>query len=174
MPAYDAEAPSAYVAALLAEVGDRDPLSVLALGPAALRGATAGLSEPDARRPERPGKWSVLHIVRHLADSEIVSAYRLRLIVAHDRPAIAGYDQDLFSERLPYLEGTLAEALSDLAAVRGINLRLLERLSGSDRARVGVHAERGDESAERLVALVAGHDLVHLRQIARVREALGV
>jgi len=38
---------------------------------------------------------------------------------------------------------------------------------------VGVHAERGDESLEHHVRLYAGHDLLHLRQIDRVRGSLG-
>ena len=165
---------SAYVDALIAELGGNDPADVLTLTPSALRGATAGLSDDDARRPERDGMWSVLHVVRHLADSDLVSGYRLRLVVAHDRPAISGYDQDLFADRLHYLDGTLAEALEDHAAIRRTNLRWLATLSDEDRARVGVHAERGEESVDRLVRLMAGHDLVHLRQIARVRAALGV
>ena len=165
---------AAYVDALIAELGDRDPDETLAATPAALAAATAGLSEADARRRERAGKWSVLHVVRHLADSDLVSAVRLRLIVSHDRPDIAGFDQDLFADRLHYLDGTLGEALADHAALRGMTLRWLGRLSGAERARAGMHAERGEESAERLVRLMAGHDLVHLRQIARIRAALGV
>ena len=165
---------SAYVDALVAELGARDPLDVLTLTPSALRGATAGLSDDDARRRERDGKWSVLHVVRHLADSDLVSGYRLRLVVAHDRPTISGYDQDRFADRLHYLDGTLAEALEDHAALRRMNLRWLRTLTDEERARAGVHSERGEESAERLVRLMAGHDLVHLRQIARVRAALGV
>ena len=165
---------SAYVDALIAELGDRDPLDVLTLTPSALRGATAGLSDDDARRRERDGKWSVLHVVRHLADSDLVSGYRLRLVVAHDRPAISGYDQDRFADRLHYLDGTLAEALEDHAALRQMNLRWLRTLTAEDLERAGVHSERGEESAGRLVRLMAGHDLVHLRQIARIRGALGV
>jgi len=165
---------AAYVDALVAELGDRDPLDVLTLTPAALRSATDGLSEAGARRPEREGKWSVLHVVRHLADSDLVSGYRLRLVVAHDRPAIAGYDQDRFADRLHYLDGTLADALGDHAALRAMNLRWLRTLTAEDRSRAGVHSERGEESVDRLVRLMAGHDLVHLRQVARVRAALGV
>lgn len=172
--AFGSPAQSAYIDAILAELGDRDPLGVLAATPAALAEATAGLSDADARRPEREGKWSVQHVVRHLADSEVVSGYRFRLIVAHDRPAIAGYDQDLFADRLHYLDGSLAEALGDFDALRGVNVRFLDRLSEADLARVGLHTERGEEPAGRLMRLMAGHDLVHLRQIARIREALGV
>ena len=172
--AFGSPSQSAYVDAILGELGDREPLGVLAATPDALAEATAGLNDADARQRERPGKWSVQHVVRHLGDSEIVSGYRFRLIVAHDRPTIAGYDQDLFADRLHYLDATLAETLGDFAAVRGVNVRFLRRLSEGELARAGMHAERGEETAERLVKLMAGHDLVHLRQIARIRETLGV
>jgi hypothetical protein len=34
---------------------------------------------------------------------------------------------------------------------------------------VGVHAERGEESVAHMIRLYAGHDLLHLRQLARIR-----
>ncbi len=91
-PRYDAGDPSAYVDDMLARVGDRDPLALLAAAPDRLADAVAHLSDNDARRAPEPGAWSVLQILRHLADSEIVYGYRLRLIVAsgEDRPADSG------------------------------------------------------------------------------------
>jgi hypothetical protein len=56
--------------------------------------------------------------------------------------------------------------------VRRANLRLVERASPDDLKRVGVHVERGDESLAHLLRLNAGHDLLHLRQIERVRQAV--
>ena len=47
-----------------------------------------------------PGKWSARQIVHHLADSEMTAAVRFRLLLAEDKPAIKGYDQDRFAERL--------------------------------------------------------------------------
>ena len=49
----------------------------------------------DAR--PAPGKWTAREIVHHLADSEMTSAIRLRLLIATDRPQILGYDQDEFA-----------------------------------------------------------------------------
>jgi hypothetical protein len=42
----------------------------------------------------------------------------------------------------------------------------------TDLKRVGVHAERGQESVEHLRRLYAGHDLLHLKQIERTRAAV--
>lgn len=56
--------------------------------------------------------------------------------------------------------------------LRQANLRLLTRASDGDLTRVGVHAERGDESVAHLIRLYAGHDLLHLKQIERIRRAV--
>src|SRR5512143_2112161 len=49
-----------------------------------------------------PGRWTAREIVHHLADSEMIAAVRLRLLLAEDRPAIKGYDQDRFADLLHY------------------------------------------------------------------------
>ncbi|MDT0633153.1 DinB family protein [Rubrivirga sp. S365] len=173
-PAYDAADPSAYVENVLALVGDRDPLALLDAAPERAAAAVAGLSDADARRPPRPGSWSVLSVLRHLADSEVVYGYRLRLIVAADRPEIVGYDQDAWADRLHYSRGTVAEALGDWRAGRRMTVRFLRALDAADWDRVGLHSERGEESVRRIATLLAGHDLNHERQIAAARETLGV
>lgn len=163
----------AYKRGLLDLLGDRDPLAVLEELPDAVGRLVAGLSEEDARRPEREGKWSALQIVQHLVDSEIVYGYRARLTVAELQPTILGYDQDRWATMLHYAEETLADSVADLRVLRRRNLRFLRRLSDEELDRVGMHNERGPESVRQMVRLLGGHDLVHRAQIARVRTALG-
>jgi uncharacterized damage-inducible protein DinB len=167
---HSAEQAAAYIAAVLDLLGDRDPMGVLERTPAALAAAITGLSDAQLREPEAPGKWSHSHVLRHLADSELVWGYRLRMVLAQDRPRLTGYDQDLWAGRLRYEDDDARQAIDDFAALRRANLRLLGRLSPADLERVGVHAERGEESVEHMIRLYAGHDLLHLRQLARVRE----
>lgn len=164
---------SAYTAAILAALGSRDALEVLAETPAALRKAVAGLTPEQDGTPERPGKWSVRQVVQHLADSDLVGGFRFRMVLAHDTPEIPGYDQDLWSDRLAYKDSDLATALDDFDFLRNLNLRLLRRATPEDMKRVMRHAERGDEPLAHMIKLYAGHDLVHLRQIARIRQAIG-
>lgn len=166
------EEADAYVRAVLDLLGERDPLEVLESTPAGLRQGIVGMSEAALSALEAPGKWSVRHVLRHLADSEIVWGYRLRLVLAQERPALTGYDQDAWASRLGYEEAEVAEALEEFAVLRRGHLRLLNGASGRDLQRVGVHAERGEETVEHMVRLYAGHDLLHLRQIERIREAV--
>jgi DinB superfamily len=164
---------AAYTAAILAALGTRDPFEVLRTTPAALRQAVAGVSDATASKPEKPGKWSMRHVVQHLADAELVGAFRFRMIMAHDRPALQGYDQDLWAERLRYGDSDLPGALEQFGALRAANLRLLERTTPEERRRAGIHAERGEESVDHMTRMYAGHDLVHLRQLARIARAVG-
>ena len=168
-----AEHATAYVAAVLDLLGDRDPMAVLREMPAALSHAVEGLSVQQLRQPERPGKWSINQVLQHLADSEAVGTWRMRLILAQERPPLTGYDQDLWAERLHYSDEDPADALERFTVLRRATVRLLERASDDDLKRVGVHVERGEESLGHLRRLYAGHDLLHLRQVERVRAGLG-
>jgi hypothetical protein len=163
----------AYTSAVVDLVGDRDPLEVLAKTPAALEKAIKGLTGRQLSKREAPNKWAIRQVLRHLADSEVVWGWRLRMVLAHDRPAITGYDQDLWAERLAYDEADAKESLNEFAALRKGHLRLLKRATPQTLDRVGVHAERGEESVGKMLRLYAGHDLLHLNQIARIKEGLG-
>ncbi|MEN8375518.1 MAG: DinB family protein [Gemmatimonadota bacterium] len=166
------EAADAYIAAVLELLGDRDPMEVLrATGP--WLGSVVDGTDPSAlRRLEAPGKWSVAHAIQHLADAEAVWAYRVRMVLAHDRAPLTGYDQDAFARAFHYEERDPRDALRVFQVMRDANLWLLERATPADMERVGVHAERGEERLPHMIALNAGHDLVHRRQIERIIAAV--
>ncbi len=165
-------AASAYVTALLNLLGDRDPLAVQEKLIPSLEAAVKGLGAAALRQPEQPGKWSIMEVIMHLADTEMVTAFRLRMILAHDTPPIPAYDQDLWAKQLRYNDAQLEDALEQLRAVREANLRLLRSLSPEQWRRYGIHEERGEESIERLAKMIAGHDLAHLNQIERIKRAI--
>lgn len=162
-----------YAAAVLELAAGLEPVSVLRETPAAAARAISGMTPAQLKRPEQPGKWSVAAVLQHLADSDLVWGWRLRLILAQDRPPLTGYDQDLWAERLGYADAGADDALETLRVLRRGNLALIDRAAPQDLARVGVHSERGEESVSYLCGLYAGHDLLHLRQIDRIRRAVG-
>lgn len=168
-----AAAASGYVRALLALLGERDPLAVAAELVPWIERRTAGLDDALLRRPEAPGKWSALEVIQHLADSELVYAWRTRLLLTEDRPALQGFDQDAWARTLGYAEMPLGLALAQLSGIRAVNLRLWRTLTPAQRERVGVHSERGPESLDLLLRLMGAHDLVHRRQIERILTAGG-
>jgi hypothetical protein len=163
-----------YTAALLDLLGDRDPLAVLEATPSELDRRARGIAPDALGRREAQGKWSMLHVLRHLADGELVMGYRLRRIIAEDRPPIRGYDQDQWADRLHYDRADATESLAEFRALRAGNLRLVRALGPAERKRAGVHSERGEESVEHMVRMTAGHDLMHLNQLDRIRKKLGI
>ena len=164
------EQANAYVDALFALLGDRDPMTELPLVGTRVRAAIAGVQA--LRQPEAPGKWSIHQVISHLADSEIVWGWRLRLTIAQDRPPISGYDQDAWTSQLGAAYPDTDAAIDTLDVLRRGHVALLRSLPPAAWLREGMHVERGAESVRKMSKLYAGHDLVHLNQIARIRASL--
>lgn len=160
--------PAPYAEAL----GDQDPILVMATTPDRLRKAVRGLTEVQLAKRPLPGKWSIKEIVAHLADGEMILGSRYRFVAAHDRPVIIGYDQDAFVVMLGVGNTTTADLLDDFSLARAVNLGLLDRLPAESFDRIGIHSERGEESILKMLHMVAGHDVHHLRQIETIRVGL--
>jgi uncharacterized damage-inducible protein DinB len=165
---------AAYVKQLMDLLGDRDPFAVQEEQLSALEKEIAGLDEAILRRPEKSGKWSILQVLQHLVDSELVLRYRMRLVLAQPGAEILGYDQDLWASGLNYNEADPAETLELLRVLRKANLKMLRALSDEQMERYGLHNERGPESARKMMRMTAGHDLLHRHQIKRIKRAHGI
>jgi hypothetical protein len=126
----------------------------------ALTGATD--RELDAR--PGPGKWTAREIVHHLADSEMTSAVRLRLLIATDNPQIAGYDQDEFARRL-YYDRPIEASLEAFKHARRTTAEILDRLTEAEWLREGSHSEHGRYSVLQWLQIYAAHAHGHARQI---------
>ncbi|HEX6316876.1 MAG TPA: DinB family protein [Gemmatimonadaceae bacterium] len=163
----------AYVSAILDLLGDQDPLTVLRETPNQLARVVQTTPRHVLSRPEAPGKWSMGQVLAHLADSDLVWGWRLRLILSQDRPSLTGYDQDAWADRLAYADIDPKDSVEMFSVLRRSNLRLVERASPEDLQRLGVHVERGEESLAHHLKLYAGHDILHLNQLERIRTTVG-
>jgi hypothetical protein len=132
----------------------------------ALRDATQ--AELDAR--PAPNKWTAREIVHHLADSEMTSAIRLRLLLATDRPRILGYDQDEFARRLHY-DRPIEASLEAFKAARRSTAELLDCMSEEEWVREGTHSDVGRYTVERWLEIYAVHAHGHAEQIRVARDA---
>jgi hypothetical protein len=94
------------------------------------------------------------------------------MVLAHDRPKLTGYDQDLWANRLQYGTVAVRDALDQFSALRRANVPIWARLTPAELLRVGIHGERGEESLDRMRRLYAGHDILHLRQLERIRSSI--
>lgn len=163
--------PKAYQDLLVGLVGGDDPAEVQATTPRLLRALVAEAG-PDLRTRPEPREWSVLECVAHIVDAELVSSARYRWILAHDEPDLVPYDQDRWVDRLHHPIEEPDALLALFEPLRAANLELWARTSVADRARVGLHRERGPESYELTFILLAGHDRFHLDQARRALEVV--
>jgi hypothetical protein len=117
-----------------------------------LQGITA--DELDAR--PGPGRWTAREIVHHLADSEMTAAIRLRRLLAEDRPAIQGYDQEEFARRLCY-DRPHEASLELFRACARRDGRDPRPPHGGAVAREGTHSEVGAYSVEAWLEIYSQH-----------------
>jgi hypothetical protein len=163
--------PSAYQSLLLGLLGADDPAE-------AQRGTADVLRDlvrdagPLLRARPAPGEWSVLELIGHLLDGELMAAGRYRWILAHDTPPIMPYDQDLFATRLRHNEADPEELIRPFEALADASLALWARIPEHERARYGVHQERGPESYDLTFRLMAGHNRLHIAQARDTLAAL--
>jgi len=160
--------PQDYIARMLSFVGDDDPMTILTDTPLRLSDLIGSVdAKVRARRPE-PERWSINEIVAHMADAEVVTAYRLRMILALDGSPIQAFDQDVWASTFRYNQCDAVESAHLFAANRSGTLRALSLVDERRLDNHGIHAERGRETVRHLLRFYAGHDRNHLSQIERI------
>jgi hypothetical protein len=160
-----AEGPDQYTARILGHLQGRDPLRLMASAADVLAGLIQGLPDATLNQRPAPGKWSIREIVAHLADDELVGAYRIRLILSNPGTPIQAFDQDVWAVTGRYQEMAMSTALELFRVLRAANLALFSKLTTAEWAAAGIHAERGRESIRDIARYYAGHDLTHFAQI---------
>jgi hypothetical protein len=160
-----------YTARMLSLAVGLDPLSSLATTPGRVGALFAGRTTDDLRWSPEPGRWSVAQIVSHLADVEIVLAYRLRMILSAPGGPIQAFDQDAWIASQHAHRSDAHASVALFAAIRAATVRLFGSLSDDELERYGMHSERGAESIRHMMRMTAGHDRNHLEQIERLVQA---
>ena len=130
------------------------------------------ITDAELEAREGPGEWCPREVVHHLADSEMTSAVRLRLLIAEDNPAIVGYDQEAFVRRL-YPDRPIGPSLAAFEAAREATAPILRRLTEEQWGRAGTHSESGRYSVDDWLRIYGGHAHDHADQIRRARATAG-
>src|SRR5207302_1991150 len=147
-------------------LGNRDPLDVISATPKRLADLALSIGPQRIGQAPAPGKWSAREILCHLADCEIVFAFRIRQTLAQDHHVIQPFDQEKWAGT--YGGRDIRIALDVFASVREWNVALIRAASPEQLARKVTHPERGAETFQTIVETMAGHDLNHLGQIEKI------
>jgi hypothetical protein len=157
-----------YTQRILANAQGQDPIKLQSATPKKLTRLIKGISTAKLRKRPAPDKWSVAEILVHLADVEIVIGWRMRSILGAPGTPVQAYDQNAWVTTGHYDKRDPRKSVELHRVVREANLALLKSLSADQWEHYGQHAERGQESIEHIVRMVAGHDINHIRQIERI------
>ena len=151
---------------ILGLVGSRNPVESLQGSARRIEEVARRLGAEGLDRSYGPGKWTGKQILAHLADAEIGIAFRTRQALAEDHHTIQPFDEGAWARR--YQDVDHEAALRSFLALRGWNLALFSRLSPEELAREAYHPERGPETVDVIVRMLAGHDLNHLAQLETI------
>ncbi len=136
-------------------------------GHRAVMDAFRGVSEAELDR-SASGEWTPRQIAHHLADSEMMSAMRLRRLITEENPVIHGYDEGEFAMKLTS-DRPIAPSLEAMRYARESTAQILDRMSETDWQRTGTHTESGLYSVEKWLTIYAAHGHDHAAQIKRSR-----
>jgi hypothetical protein len=162
-----------YIQRVTGYVEGKQPVAVQTATAKKLERLIKGVPASKLRKRPAADKWSVSEIAAHLADAEIVIGFRMRLILGAPGTPIAAFDQDSWVISGHYEKRDSRKSVEQFRVLREANLALLKSLTPEQWKHYGMHSERGQETIEHIVRMIAGHDINHLQQIERILPAKG-
>jgi DinB superfamily len=157
-----------YVQRIQGKLAGQDPLKVQVSTAKKLARLIKSATPAKLRKRPDPEKWSPAEILAHLADAEIVVSWRIRSILGAPGTPIQAFDQDAWVASGHYAKRDARKSLEQFRVLREANMALYKALTPEQWKHYGMHAERGEESIERIVRMMAGHDINHLEQIEKI------
>jgi hypothetical protein len=155
-----------YRSRILDLLGERNPLESMETSARRIEELASRLGDAGLSRSWGPGKWTGKQILAHLADAELGVGFRVRQVLAEDRHTIQTFDESAWARRYANVQPELAVAA--FRALRAWNLALFRGLGPADLARQAIHPDRGPETLDVIIRMLAGHDLNHLAQLERL------
>jgi uncharacterized damage-inducible protein DinB len=161
-----------YIDRMLNYVQGQDALKVQRSTAGKLKRAIGGLSEKQLRWKPEPQRWSIVEILAHLSDAEIVCSWRMRVAIGANGTPIQPFDQDVWASVFQYHKRDAEGSLELFSVLREHNLTMLKNLPPQSWDNYGMHEERGKETIAHIVRMFAGHDTNHLLQVERLAHEL--
>ncbi|WP_298455455.1 DinB family protein [uncultured Cellulomonas sp.] len=120
----------------------------------------AALARPDARTRPAPGVWSALEYAAHVRDVHRLFADRLRLVLEHDDPVFANWDQDATAVQDRYAEQHPAVVADELATAAAAFADQVEAVP-DDALDRPARRSNGSRFTVRTLVQYYLHDVVH-------------
>lgn len=138
-----------------------------------LRSEVASLKPNQLLMPYRPGGWTVLQVVHHLADSDLNAVIRFKRALTEDSPLAGTFREDGFAELADYRDTPAETSLSLLDALHRRFLALLQSLTPEQFCRTFTSPTHGLMSLDQATKRFAWHGRHHIAQIAAFKARMG-
>jgi hypothetical protein len=161
-----------YIKRILSNIIGKDAFGEYSKTPRKLQRLIRGLPVSQLKRSVHKGKWSITEIINHFYDSELVMGFRFRMAIAQTGSRLQAFDEGKWANRLRYKSTAPLKKLELFVRMRQDHIVLLRSLKPREWKLYGMHEERGKETIERMVQMMAGHDINHLRQVEDIRTIL--
>lgn len=117
-----------------------------------------------------PEGWSIIEVVCHLRDFDIIFYNRVKMMLEQDHPQLPAFDHEAMAIEKNYQGEELAYAFYDLKESRERFAELFKSLTAEQWGRDGVHPERDSFTMTDALMQVGLHDITHIEQITRILE----
>ncbi|WPV64251.1 MULTISPECIES: YfiT family bacillithiol transferase [unclassified Chitinophaga] len=133
--------------------------------------AVQTLDAPQLSTPYRPGGWTVVQVVHHLADSHMNAYTRFKLALTEDNPVIKPYDEAAWAELPDVTKTPINISLTLLHSLHTRWVSLMDNMTPEQWERVFTHPEHGETFFLKKVAgTYSWHGKHHLAHIERLKE----
>jgi hypothetical protein len=132
--------------------------------PVALRELETQLTPELLGRTYRPGSWTCLQVIHHLADSHMNALMRLKYGLTQENPTVMPYDENEWAI-LPDYSLPVSAAISILEGVHAKIVSLISVMNPDQFERPLYHPEFGGMRMKDVAAMYAWHSRHHLAHV---------
>ncbi len=137
-----------------------------------LFGQFSGIREDGLCWRPADGEWCLKEVAAHMRDAESLYRRQIELIANRRNPRLPYEALDVLPSERDYRQESLSRLLREFADSREETVWLLRTLDEADWERCGMHPYRGQVSVADIARELHEHDLEHLWQARRLRDAV--
>ena len=131
------------------------------------------LDEAQLHTPYRPGGWTIVQVIHHVADSHMHAYIRLKLALTEQAPVIKPYDEKLWAELPEVNDVPVNVSVTLIHALHRRWVSTLRHLKAEDWERTYYHPEsKQNIPLWKMTAMYAWHSKHHFEHIIRLRERM--
>jgi hypothetical protein len=124
--------------------------------------------------PYRPGGWTMVQTIHHLADSHMNAFVRLKLALTEERPVIKPYEEARWAETPEIHSVPVNVSITLLHALHRRWVAILQSLEPASWQRSYFHPEQQREvPLWEMTAMYAWHCRHHMEHLRRLKERMG-